>query len=929
MNLDLLRRISNEVDRIEQAIAKGESIAIDELFPDLHGEDRSIAVREVQELLDELSQQPNYFIPIVSASSLSARYEPIEPINQGGMGEIWVAFDHDFNRRVAIKEILPEAAGNELLRQRFNKEAEITARLEHPGILPIYSRGFHADGRPYYSMRFISGDGTRSLHQAIHEIHHQKPQGDRFVLAHSRKNLHELLQRFIAVCNTVAYAHHANIFHCDLKPANILLGRFGETFVVDWGLAMDQSKEDSQAPDRHQRFVGTMGFIAPELFTDPSRVGPQSDIYSLGAVLYTLCVGSSPSAKANQSETEQTKQAILEGRFPKPRQLNPKLHPALEAICLKAIAVDPQFRYTTASDLAEDIARYLEDAPTIAWKEPWLYRARRWLQSNIALASSIACILLLTLVGTSIFSWLTHQQRMKLSMKSHELNRALESETKYKDEAIELAKQANHRELLAEEAVRAFWAEVAQDPQLRYSPDFVEMKRRLLARPADFYGKLSQAYLDATNRNSDALGKSVDARLELSKLQLEGGEFQEAQKNLEQVLESIDGKPNDSSLEEPQWIYRKLLALSTLANIHRKLGQSQKSQEFMNRFATIKEELSDKSVLPASIEIILIENDMMSSLEHANRNERKQSEKFANTAMDRLNSLVERFPEDQQYTILREQLLSDEALCYLRLGDPQMAQAKWKELLNIMTAALSKQTPASNTGESESAKSEALKDPDQFNRQFRLAAVTFNLGDAALFSGQIPQAQKYHQKALALRKKLAEELPLVAEFQWTLAHSYQAVSRIAQLQNDIDQAIIYQRQGCEIARRLHDRIPTSPRCKSELIALLHQLGHLESQAGNRQKAADAYREALPLATAILAGNSTDDIMRRHRFEMAEHLGGILFLDDQFDEANEQFELSLKDAEGYATRPESLPKDRALYRSILDRMELISKKGADR
>ncbi|MFM2012019.1 MAG: Serine/threonine-protein kinase PknD [Planctomycetota bacterium] len=928
MNLDLLRRISGEVDRIEQAIAEGESIAIDELFPDLNGEDRAIAVREIQELLEELSHHPEPLTPTVSASSLSARFEPIEPINHGGMGEIWIAIDHDFDRKVAIKEVLPEAAGNELLRQRFTQEAEITARLEHPGILPIYGKGLHVDGRPYYSMRFISGDGTKSLHQAIHELHSQKSFGDHSIRANPRMGLHDLLQRFIAVCNTVAYAHNAKIVHRDLKPANILLGQFGETFVVDWGLALDLTRQDPQFQDRQiSEVVGTLGFVAPELLSDPNRVDRRTDIYSLGVVLYTLCVGSPPFATGNRADAAETKAAILAGKFTRPRHVNPTLHPALEAICLKAMSVESENRYATACELGEDIARYLSDEPTIAWKESWFYRSRRWLQRNLALATSLASALLLTLIGTLIFGWVTHQQRLELSHRSQELRRSLLSETKYKEEAVELAKQASQREALAEEAVQAFWSEVANDPQLRYSPDFIGMKRRLLARPTDFYLKLSKAYLESSNRTSDALGKSVDARLELAKLQLEGGGFEEAERNLRQVLESIDESQIDLLLDDP-WLYRSALALSNLASIQRKLGKAESAKETLSRFAEVKNQLSGKRDLPAAIDVVLIENDMAASLEHANRREKNQAEKFAIEATNRMESLVARFPDNAPYAILHEQLLSDIALNYLRLGDPQTAKSKWEKLLGMMTEALSKQGSTQNGGDSDSAISEALKDPDRFNRQFRLAAVHFNLGDVAMYSGEMQQARKYHEQSLTLRKKLAEELPLVAEFQWTLAHSYQALARIAQTQNNFAQAIVYQRQGCEIARRLLDTMPASSKCMLELIPLIHQLGHLESEAQNREGAAQAYGEALPLAVQVLAGNPTDEIMRRHRFELAEHLGGIGLLEDRFASAQKHYEQALADAESFATRPDSLPKDRAVFRSILARMVLIAERTGD-
>jgi serine/threonine protein kinase len=171
MNPQLLRRISEEFEKIELAIEQGQEIQLDALYLDLQGEDRQTALAETQQLLEELRQSRGIFAPWISAASMSARYEPVEPVKQGGMGEIWIAIDQDFDRQVAIKEILPEAANDLKVRQRFLRESQITAKLEHPGILPVYSKGNHADGRPFYVMRWVSGEGSQSLHDAINSLH--------------------------------------------------------------------------------------------------------------------------------------------------------------------------------------------------------------------------------------------------------------------------------------------------------------------------------------------------------------------------------------------------------------------------------------------------------------------------------------------------------------------------------------------------------------------------------------------------------------------------------------------------------------------------------------------------------------------------------------------------------------------------------------
>ncbi len=150
----------------------------------------------------------------------------------GGLGAVYVARDEELHREVALKEIRDRHAHDPDSRSRFLQEAEITGRLEHPGIIPVYGLGTYADGRPFYAMRFIKGDNLKDAIAHFHEADVPGRDPGERALA-----LRELLGRFLDVCNAMAYAHSRGILHRDLKPNNILLGPYGETLVVDWGLA--------------------------------------------------------------------------------------------------------------------------------------------------------------------------------------------------------------------------------------------------------------------------------------------------------------------------------------------------------------------------------------------------------------------------------------------------------------------------------------------------------------------------------------------------------------------------------------------------------------------------------------------------------------------------------------------------------------------
>jgi serine/threonine protein kinase len=216
---------------------------------------------------------------------------------QGGLGEVLLVQDEDLRRDVALKRIVPTRAPLAQRQHRFLREAELTARLEHPGVVPVYGLGQDAAGCPCYVMRFIEG---QTLRQAIEQFHAAAAPGQR--PAERGRALRPLLSRFVAVCNTVAYAHSRGVVHRDLKPANILLGPYGETLVVDWGLAKrvgveeaeDEQEESGPATQQTQTgaVLGTPSYMSPEQAAGRGReVGPAADIYSLGATFYTLLTG--------------------------------------------------------------------------------------------------------------------------------------------------------------------------------------------------------------------------------------------------------------------------------------------------------------------------------------------------------------------------------------------------------------------------------------------------------------------------------------------------------------------------------------------------------------------------------------------------------------------------------------------------------------
>jgi serine/threonine protein kinase/tetratricopeptide (TPR) repeat protein len=331
------------------------------------------------------------------------RYRILRPHARGGLGEVFVALDQELHREVALKEIQEERADDALSRSRFLMEAEITGGLEHPGIVPVYGLGQYADGRPFYAMRFIKGDNLMEAIRRFHEA--EKPgrdPGERSLA------LRDLLRRFVDVSNAVAYAHSRGVLHRDLKPGNIMLGMYGETLIVDWGLAKSVGRSDQTrlteeitlqpisgsdwAATVMGTVIGTPGYMSPEQAAGRlDLLGPASDIYSLGATLYALLTGTAPFDESDQGELLQQ---VQRGAWLAPRQVKPNTPPALDAICRKAMALQPEDRYTTALALAADVEQWLADEAVTAYREPWSIRTGRWLRRHRPLVAGAVALLL-------------------------------------------------------------------------------------------------------------------------------------------------------------------------------------------------------------------------------------------------------------------------------------------------------------------------------------------------------------------------------------------------------------------------------------------------------------------------------------------------------------------------------------------------------
>jgi WD40 repeat protein len=394
-----------------------------------------------EQILEQLTRadcaflgEPALGMELSAVAPPGGRFRILRRFNiQGGQGDLFIARDSELERDVAVKKLKDENAMNWTRRGELIREALITGNLEHPGIVPVYGLGFDADGHSYYAMRLVrsrvEGDELdNTLVKAIADLHEGGKEW----------TLHKLLDRFIAVCNTIQYAHDQGILHCDLKPMNIILGPYGETLVLDWGAARPVVEHPAATaspahPEQNGRPIDpeptwlspaptlqlTIAYASPEQRARSiEKISRASDVYSLGALLCCLLT-SQPPQRAPQDGPEATRDE--RPRIPRPLRRITKGPRALEAICARALEFKPEDRYASARALAEDVGHWLADEPVAAYREGWHGRLLRLSRRNRAWTQAGAAALVLVTVISVAAAVLVNGARRKAVEMSAEM----------------------------------------------------------------------------------------------------------------------------------------------------------------------------------------------------------------------------------------------------------------------------------------------------------------------------------------------------------------------------------------------------------------------------------------------------------------------------------------------------------------------------
>lgn len=322
----------------------------------------------------------------------SLKYDELKPLSEGGTAKLYTTLDLNLVREVAYKTLHEDLRDSEIESKRFLREARVTANIQHPGTVPLYELGRDRDGQLFFTMKKVDG---RDLREILLDLRHEVPEVvEKFPLP-------RLLDILIQVCQTIAFAHDLGVIHRDLKPANIIVGRFGEVYVLDWGLAKVLGNTTLSAPESILpkeksdttmtpvgRHYGTPMYMPPEIAKGEADLDGRTDVFSLGIILFEIMT---LQFFVEGDDPYEIKKKILDQPLPLPREVAPNrnIPRDLQAICMKALKRNKYERYASASEFLTDLQHFRHDEEvSVYWYSGW-EKLTRWRSRHAYLILSL------------------------------------------------------------------------------------------------------------------------------------------------------------------------------------------------------------------------------------------------------------------------------------------------------------------------------------------------------------------------------------------------------------------------------------------------------------------------------------------------------------------------------------------------------------
>jgi serine/threonine-protein kinase len=823
------------------------------------------------------------------------RFRVLRPHARGGLGEVFVAQDEELHRQVALKEIQNRHADDPASRARFVLEAEITGGLEHPGIVPVYGLGHYPDGRPFYAMRFIRGD---SLQEAVERFH----QADQPGRDPRERNLalHGLLGRFVDVCNAVAYAHARGVLHRDLKPGNIMLGRYGETLVVDWGLAKPLGRVDpaadltegplqpvsgsESAPTLTGQAIGTPAYMSPEQAAGRlDQLGPASDVYSLGATLYQLLTGRPP---VDERDVAAALRRVQKGEFPPPRQVKVQIPAALEAVCRKAMRLRPADRYPTPQALAQDVERWRADEPVSAYREPLAARLGRWSRRHrglvIGTAAAVAVATVSLAVGLAIVSSKNRaldQANSLLAATNSVLADTVVQEAAARTAAESRRQQAAERFSLALGAVKNLVFDVQE--KLMNRPGTQQLRKALLNTALAGLERLAK---DA-EKTQDTDHTTAFAHLMMGDIFTQiDGQISRAQDEYQRghlLYMRLSANPRDLEAQ-----HRLALSYSKLGDVTLHLGQTQDARRYFEQGLEIVVRLAadDPKDVGAQRELAVAYEhlgDLSLRLDQT-----QDARRYFQKDLEVTQRLAVANPKDARAQ-------RDLAFAYNKLGDLSLQLGQGRDALRSYQQGLD-------------LRLRLAADPTDMQAQHDLTVCYHHLGDAALQLGQNQDARRFYQQGLEVASRLAATDPADVQAQRDLSVSYQRLGYITLQLGLHQEAKDSFQKDLEVTQRLAAIDPRDVQVQRDLAVSYENLGDVSLRLGQTQHAQRYYQSDLTIAQRLATADPHDPQAQRDLAVAYERLGNVSLKLGQVEEARRLYTRRLEVAQRLAAAdPENL------------------------
>jgi eukaryotic-like serine/threonine-protein kinase len=714
-------------------------------------------------------------------------YEIIAEIGRGGMGVVYKARHIRLDRVVALKMILAGAHASADQIARFHTEARAVAQIQHPGIVQIHEDGDH-EGLPYFSLEFVPGGSLAQL------------------IAGKPKPPNSAAAMVMELCRAMAEAHKRGIIHRDLKPANVLLTLDGKPKITDFGLAK-QMEGDSQQT-RTGAIMGTPSYMAPEqAWGQTHEIGPLSDQYALGAILYEMLVGRPPFQGATALETLE----LARNQEPvPPTRLQPKLPTDLETICLKALQKEPGKRFPDAAAMAADLGRFLDGEPIVARPVGAPERLWRLCKRNPRVALLAAAVLLMGIAitaGSAAFAASLKRLNGQLDKSYHDEAEARQIAQTKERAAIEARNEAiaaTKAEALAREKEK----QAREKAEALVQGAFAQNKNALEAQ---------RVLSILLNQRLLSIQGTQGVREELINTTLTG---------LEATIESLEQLGKVARDKEGF-----ALATRTLAGINQRAGQiamEYGKYDETARYFRRMEELAEELVAadPDGLEPQKIKGSVKATLGDFQLNQIGDAEaaiKLYDQALAQRREWLAREPSDEQAKRAVANMLGAIARARLLLGDPAKARENYREEL-----ALRNQLSPDLT--------------NQVEVRRERAGLSDKLGDLSASLGEPKIAREHFERALALRREIAEQNRDETQAQRDVLLSLEKLG---------DHELIYLRDPKTAHRYYQEALdgflerlkaePTAVRAKKDASLAHYYVATAELRAGNRDSALAHYR----------------------------------------------------------------------------------------